>query len=196
YSRNNPVNLVDPSGECPVCITAFAGAVVGVTVQAGFDLYNGNLSSGNTYAAAAAGGAVGGATIIAGPFVAGAAGSAAQSTVQQYLDTGTVNMDVVLNSGTEGAIFGLIPGPDIPGITSGKGSMSAVSNQISTKLVNGTIENISLTTGVKMFTVAAVEAAPSQVAQGAFDQAANTSSSSSNTSSSWLDNAKDLTQKD
>lgn len=49
-----------------------------------------------------------------------------------------------------GAAFGGIVGPEMAGITSGRGSYSSIFKQMVTKQSNGTISNISGSTAMKM----------------------------------------------
>jgi len=60
YVYNDPVNVTDPNGECPWCIGAAVGAVVGAAFEAGSQLARGEkLSGGKILVAAAVGAATG-----------------------------------------------------------------------------------------------------------------------------------------
>jgi hypothetical protein len=87
YVHNSPVNLNDPSGNCPACAGAVVGAVGGLIFQFGIDLFRGELSSPSQYLGAIAGGAAGGAAaMVCGPACAGAAAGAASSLARQAYD--------------------------------------------------------------------------------------------------------------
>ena len=91
YSVNDPVNKLDPNGNAYQIGTALVGGLVGVGFQGAIDLWSGELSSKEAYAAAFIGGAVSGATFglmspatstIAKSVVSGVTGSAAGSAVE------------------------------------------------------------------------------------------------------------------
>lgn len=91
YANGNPVLANDPSGEFANFII---GAVIGVGVQATFDLIRGETSSLGTYLGAAGGGALtGGAsafiTSAGRAAVVGAGGAIAGNLTQQSVDMGT-----------------------------------------------------------------------------------------------------------
>ena len=74
YAGNDPTNVTDPSGKCPMCITALVGAGVGAAAGAFWAYEN----SGNVWHGALDGAIAGGVTGVtmglAGPAVAGAFG--------------------------------------------------------------------------------------------------------------------------
>ena len=72
-----------------------------------------------------------------------------------------------------GALVGAIPGPAVAGITAGKGSMRAVSGQVTTKLANGAISTISKTTAAKMATAEVVQGTTGTIAGGIVDGSSN-----------------------
>jgi RHS repeat-associated protein len=45
FSYNNPVRFSDPDGQCPTCITALAGAVIGAAVEVGSQMFSGKSIS-------------------------------------------------------------------------------------------------------------------------------------------------------
>lgn len=67
-------------------------------------------------------------------------------SVGQIIFTSTING---LISASAGGLFESLP---INGLTSGRGSYSAISKQVTTKLFNGTIRRISYNTFSKMLT--------------------------------------------
>lgn len=70
---------------------AFVGATIGLGVQIGWDIYQGQLSSGSTYAGAVVGGAAGGAAAtLCGAACAGAVASATSNLVRNGIN-GTVD---------------------------------------------------------------------------------------------------------
>lgn len=81
YGWNNPTNLIDPDGNCPLCLTALVGAAIGATAGAVIEAGSQILSSGSVTNWNAVGGAAvqGG---VAGAFVGLTAGvGAAAETV-------------------------------------------------------------------------------------------------------------------
>ena len=63
---------------------------------------------------------------------------------------------------------GILDNVKIPGINSGRGSLTAVSKQINTKLVNGSIKNVSIKTIGKMAALNAIYSAPFTAFNGLF----------------------------
>ena len=118
FSYQNPVKYVDPDGECPNCITAAGGALVGAIIgggiEAGMQLYkNGKITSWKAIGGSAAQGAItgaaagftGGASLAVTAGVAGGAnvvGGVANRAIQGKKTTAT---DVVVDA-TVGAAFG------------------------------------------------------------------------------------------
>ena len=118
FSYQNPVKYVDPDGECPNCITAAGGALVGAIIgggiEAGMQLYkNGKITSWKAIGGSAAQGAItggvagftGGASLAVTAGVAGGAnvvGGVANRAIQGKKTTAT---DVVVDA-TIGAVVG------------------------------------------------------------------------------------------
>ena len=118
FSYQNPVKYVDPDGECPNCITAAGGALVGAIIgggiEAGMQLYkDGKIISWKAIGGSAAQGAItgaaagftGGASLAVTAGVAGGAnvvGGVANRAIQGKETTAT---DVVVDA-TVGAAFG------------------------------------------------------------------------------------------
>lgn len=101
YADGNPLMNPDPSGLYAVVDDAIAGgigAVVGLVIQGGMDVWHGQMSPGSHYLAAAAGGAVAGVgTLYLGPGgvglgtataagIAGAGGAATSNVIRQTAD--------------------------------------------------------------------------------------------------------------
>ncbi len=79
YGWNNPVRYNDPDGNCPNCVTAGIGAVVGGAISIGFSIYN-QVQSGEDISISktlidGAAGAVSGAVIGSGAGLVGAVGA-------------------------------------------------------------------------------------------------------------------------
>ena len=159
YVRNNPINLVDPTGAyvgMDDAAFSLAGAVVGLGAQGITDLISGEVSGWEDYTAAAVGGAVGGETLLyTGPIGAGAAGGLSTNLTKQALknlsgkQAGFDALSAATDTGV-GAATGLLPGLRIQGVSAGRGSMNQVYKQMVTKLQNGSINSISATTAAKM----------------------------------------------
>lgn len=119
YVNGNPVNLADPSGNCPWCL---AGAIIGATANTGFQLYRngGDLSQIDIQQVglAAAGGMLGGGlgTVTAAlelgtasNIITNALGSGLISGAQQIANNalhGECAMKDVESSALKGAAFG------------------------------------------------------------------------------------------
>ena len=169
YSRNNPLRLSDPDGEMPTVLAgAFVGAGIGLGTQFAGDALSGQWSSWQTYAGAAAGGAVQGAFWGSGAGIlnlaaTGIASGLAQGGVREGLEwalgdpngfqTGAIGNDVIGSMATNvggGLLLKYIGVPQIARVTSGRNSYDAIRKQIFTKLQNETINNVSLSTQAKM----------------------------------------------
>ncbi|MFD2591013.1 SpvB/TcaC N-terminal domain-containing protein [Aquimarina hainanensis] len=195
YAFNNPVKYQDEGGEwagIDDAIALGAGFIGGVAAQGVSDIVAGELSSTNSYIASGVGGAVTAevalytvptGVALAGPWgglgglgVAGAAGGVADYSVQTELDgteysSSDAASEAISQAITTAAFGGLIklPNVKIPGINAGKGSFQAVSNQITTKLNNGTIENVSAGTLGKMLVNEVVSDSSENAAEAVVD---------------------------
>jgi RHS repeat-associated protein len=189
YVGNDPINLVDPDGECPWCVGAGLGTLVGLAGQGISDLASGHVSSWQTYAGAAAGGAVGGALLFTtgNPWAASAAASATQNLVTQGLNiaTGQQQSFSVTSFAAQTAV-GTVAGGLLgtaadagafPGLSN---SYTSVSNQMLTKLENGTISDMLDTTAVKTFVGQADQWAPLTAAAPITDYLTNNLTDASN----------------
>ena len=87
-------------------------------------------------------------------YAAGVAGSSIGDLTKQMIDNkgDITKTDVkeLITVTVIGTATGVLSNNSIPGITSGKGSMLAVSKQVSIKLANGTIKNISIKISAKI----------------------------------------------
>ena len=187
YVNNDPLNLTDPSGNCPACVGAIGGAAVGLAAQGWSDLVRHEDFKWQNYAGAAAGGAAGGALMFTSfnPVAAGAAAGAAQNLVRQganYISGSQTNFDVV-SLGVEtgmGAALGWASNAAasrnfFPGLNN---EFTALSRQMITKLENGTISNMQTSTAAKTFIGAAEGWAPSTLASPFTDSFSDWTSSS------------------
>lgn len=147
FSYQNPVKYVDPDGECPNCITAAGGALVGAIIgggiEAGMQLYkDGKITSWKAIGGSAAQGAItggvagftGGVSLAVTAGVAGGAnvvGGLANRAIQGKKTTAT---DVVVDA-TVGAITGSI-GYGINKIVPATQSNTQIKNKLTTYLLN------------------------------------------------------------
>lgn len=167
YARNNPLRLSDPNGQMPTAVAgALIGGGIGLASQFSADLISGHWSSWQTYAGATAGGAVqgllwgSGAGILALTYK-GALSGLVQGGTRELLNyasgngfnLGSVGADVGISAFSNmagGALLKWVGVPAIEGITSGRNSFDAITKQIFTKLENGTISSVTLSTQAKM----------------------------------------------
>ena len=192
YCNNNPVMFADPSGHSVILamlIGAGIGLVIGLgsqlasdiisnVVANGFDLSEWKMSSWQTYVGVELGGVIGGAlTPFLGPVVTGFITGASSTAISMGLSnvTGVSNYslgEIICTSLLIGAVSsittGILDNVKIPGVNSGRGSLTAVSKQINTKLVNGSIKNVSIKTIGKMATLNAIYSAPFTIFNGLF----------------------------
>ena len=160
YVVDDPVDNLDSTGQwIGLDDLAFSvgGAIAGVAGQAIANLASGHLSNWETNAGAALGGAAGGEALLytANPFAAGAAAGFVGDGTSQVLNhffgahcsfsAGELGASTLL-----GLASGAVPELDVEGITAGRGSYKAISEQLVTKLSNGTISDISASSMGKM----------------------------------------------
>lgn len=159
YVWNSPTGFVDPLGlwtGVDDAVFAGGGALVGLAGQAFSDMLAGQMSGWQDYVGAGVGGAVGGEGLLyLGPVAAGAAGGFAGNETTQILNHFTKGCSFSLASAATatgvGAITGLFPGYEIPGITQGSNSFNAVFKQMVTKFGNGTASSVAWDTAWQMF---------------------------------------------
>lgn len=169
YCGDNPISRADPQGlwfGIDDAVFAGGGAIIGAGGALVADWITGTPITWQGIAGAAAGGAAGGETLLytVNPVAAGAVGGAVSNGVTQGLNIatgrqhgfnyGSLAQDTIIGAGT-----GLIPGAEVAGISSGRGSASAVFKQIVTKAENGTIRSVTAKTAVKMGVGAAIDTA-------------------------------------
>ena len=192
YCGNDPVNYADPSGHSVILamlIGAGIGLVVGLGSQLasdvisnvlsnGFDFSEWKMSTWQTYVGAGLGGAIGGAlTPFLGPvatgFITGTSSTAISMGLSNVIGTSNYSLGEIfatslLIGSVSGITAGILDNVKMPGINSGRGSLIAVSKQINTKLVNGSIKNVSIKTIGKMATLNTIYSAPFIVFNGLF----------------------------
>ena len=162
YCENHPIGRRDNNGEwfgLDDLIAGAVGAVVGLASQLVSDVVNSvssgswEFSSGETYFGAAVGGAVGGvASLYVSPTVGVAIGTATSSLVTQVVENITGDEDCsameivgnVIKDTVEATVVSKILPVNLPGVTSGRNSMSSVYKSGLTKLGNKTASKMSL----------------------------------------------------
>ena len=161
YCANNPILYSDSTGQWFLFDDLIAGAVglvVGVTSQFVGDVVHSvsqgkwEFSSWETYVGSGVGGAVGGITAIyAGPVAGAAVGAGTSTLVGQTLENLTgrnkrSTSEILTNTAIDATIGGLtskfLP-VNVPGITKGRNSMSAVYQSGLTKIKNETAKKMS-----------------------------------------------------
>ena len=159
YCLNNPVNQDDPTGAWALLddiIAGGVGLVVGIGGQFVSDIVsstisgNWSFSSWETYVGAGVGGAAGGVmSLYATPAVGAAVGSGISTAIGQGLEkitgtndrpSGTIVANTLVDAGVGAALGSLV---EIPGITTGRNSYSAVFQSGLTKIGNGTAKTMS-----------------------------------------------------
>ena len=177
YANNNPINKIDPDGKIAGVDDAASfgiGAAVGAGIYMATSLPTRQFTWGGLAGATTSGGIIGwgadnalftgGASVVAADVASasiyGGIGAAAGNGVTQGIDIETgkqqggistkdFGLDVGLGMFTGGLTQGMISDAEIPGLSSGRGNMNAIGESLQTKLANGTIENMSLTSAVK-----------------------------------------------
>ncbi len=178
YVSSNPLQNVDPYGlwtGVDDLLFAGGGALVGLVGQTIGDLISGKPSQWQKYTAAAVGGAVGGESLLytGNPLIAGGVGGLTSNLVAQGIEAASgkrhcLSLNSALADAAIGTVTGLVPGPGklLPGVTAGRGSYSAVTKQITTKLRNGKIGSVSMTTAAKFIISKIAEGLPGSGAAG------------------------------
>lgn len=162
YVGGNPLIYRDPSGQWfgyDDLAAIGLGAVVGVAGQGFTDLIEGHLSDWQDYVGAAVGGAAAGeASLYTGGLASGAIYGAVSNITKQelkmhYGDQCNFNLVSLAADTALGAGFGALGDAAVPkwdGVTSGRGSYTAVYNQMVTKAQNGQASSITASTAWKM----------------------------------------------
>jgi RHS repeat-associated protein len=175
YSHDNPILNKDPSGNAFVVDDAagfFAGGFVGVATQGVTSYVTGQpMTLGQAAGAFLTGGIIGWGAVntpetlgvsnaISASVTTGLIGGFYGNLTQQEIDMrtgrqkGGLNVSDLSNSalttaGTNGVLQALPLDAKISGYTSGRGNMYSTSQGLLTKSANGTINNISIGSGVK-----------------------------------------------
>jgi hypothetical protein len=158
FGNSNPISGTDATGMwfgLDDLIASVAGAALGLIGQGIGDLISGKVSGWEDYTASALGGAAAGEVLLyAGPLAAGATFGLVSNLTKQGLknlsgnqcgfDVKSLAFDTAIGTAT-----GFIPGARIPGLTSGRNSLVAISKQILTKADNGTISSVTAKTAAK-----------------------------------------------
>lgn len=179
YVHNNPITYIDHLGlwaGIDDAIAIGAGALVGVVGQVVSDgvsmvtkgvvygEWEVEFSEWQEYAGSAVAGAATGECVLyaapttgPGAFACGAAGSAVGNLTKQGLSDKDFSYSDLAFDTALGGGSSLIPAPKIKGITTSKGSFSAINKQMNTKFQRGLISNVSVSTAGKMFTSQVIE---------------------------------------
>jgi len=164
YARNNPLKYNDPTGENPLLLVAglgaVAGVVAGIVAQGVSDIISGELSSFNTYTAAASGGMVQGALTVISPLLGGAVGNATTSALSQYDKNGSVDPTTLVADSVLGAVTSQIKLP-----AGSRGGILSTTRQMNTKLItpNSIVKNVTGKTAATMITGNVLESIPGTV---------------------------------
>jgi RHS repeat-associated protein len=183
YALGNPIQHSDPSGQyvgADDLALAGIGAVGGILGQGISDLINWKLSGLGDYGASAAGGALG---VWSSEYLTPAGGAAAGAALRNVLHQEIKNYGTscsfnftdlgadVAFSGLTAGLASFLPDLPIPGVTSGRGSWSAVGNRILTQLGNGSITGVSAKTALKMIGAHEAKDFGQQAIEGGFERA-------------------------
>ncbi len=187
YCGNNPILYADPSGHSVILallIGAGIGALVGgasyaVSEGISFAITGKFTWSWEMFGASVIGGAIGGVlTPFFGPVATAFITGFSTTSIGMGLENlnGKRNYsfsEIFLTSLLVGSVSGMTAGildrVKIPGFNSGRGSISAISKQINTKLLNGQIGRISAQTFGKMLFLNVVYSLPATIFNGLFD---------------------------
>ncbi len=153
YAGNDPINVVDPSGlytGVDDAVFFSGGALIGLAGQALADGLSGQTSDWQAYVGAALGGGAGGLGLLyLGPVAAGEISGGTTNLISNGLrgefDPASLAIDTTI-----GAATGRLGGPALSGVNAGRNSLNAIFKQMTTKLSNGTIKNVSWKTAGKM----------------------------------------------
>jgi RHS repeat-associated protein len=136
YVGNNPVNLIDPTGHCPICVGAAIGAAWGAISYAAGQVMTGQPITAKGMIVATVGGAIGGALSTvglgaAGQAIASGALNVAETVATEYWEKGRVT-----SSNAE------LAASFVSGAVTGYGQMSKVeTKQLGASLKMATDEN-------------------------------------------------------
>ena len=160
------------------CVAMLTGAVIGASIQTVSNIIQGKDWHEGVAQAAAVGMVSAEAGLYGGPVAgaaAGAATNAALTAMNQAIDsyytgseikTDEILTDAALDFASSVATAGVLP----PGTVSGQGSITAVSQQMMTKLKNGTIQNLKNSTQIKTLIGNIIRDCPDAVADSIYRQ--------------------------
>ena len=102
YVSNDPISLRDPNGNCPICVIAAIGGVVGGAV-AGFDAYHAGARGWNLAAAVAGGAGAGILAGLTGTYVS----TAAAPVIGEAIGLGAGALETQILAGAAGGAAGV-----------------------------------------------------------------------------------------
>jgi RHS repeat-associated protein len=168
YANNNPITLSDPDGKIALIddLAGFVGGgLVGTGVYALTSAFAGeDISWSGASGAFVTGGIIGWGAVntpatlgasnaISAGIITGTIGGFYGNLTTQAIDVGTgkqssinltqANNNAAVTGITSGVLQKVLPNAKIPGLSSGRGNMSAIGQSMQTKLSNGSIKNIS-----------------------------------------------------
>ena len=158
------------------CVAMLTGAVIGASIQTVSNIIQGKDWHEGVAQAAAVGMVSAEAGLYGGPVAgaaAGAATNAALTAMNQVIDsyytgseikTDKILTDAALDFASSIVTAGVLP----PGTVSGQGSITAVSQQMMTKLKNGTIQNLKNSTQIKTLIGNIIRDCPDAVADSIY----------------------------
>jgi RHS repeat-associated protein len=175
YSVNNPIIKKDPSGKAFGVDDAagfFGGGLVGAGAAAIADFSVGRRPTMSELTGAFVTGGIigwgavntpetlGASNAISASIVTGLIGGGYGDLAKQEIDLATgkqrgglnaneLESSALVTSFTNGALEGIVPNARIAGYSAGPGNMYATGRSMLTKASNGTISNVSFSTGVK-----------------------------------------------
>jgi hypothetical protein len=175
YSRDYPIINKDPSGNAFGADDAagfIGGGLIGAGAQAIADLAVGQRPTVSDLAGAfVTGGIIGWGAVntpetlgvsnaISASITTGLIGGYYGNLTKQEIDIATgkqknglnysdLEISALTTAGTNGVLQGIVPDARISGLSTGQGNMYSTSQGLLTKAANGTVSNISVSTGVK-----------------------------------------------
>ncbi len=179
YVNNNCTRYYDMLGAwlgIDDCVAMLTGAIIGASIQTVANLIQGKDWSDGVAQAATTGMVSAEVGLYGGPIAgaaAGAATNAALTAINQGIDsyytgteiaTGEILEDAALDFTSSIITAGILP----PGTISGTGSITALSQQMMTKLKNGTIRNLKNLTQIKTLIGNIIRNCPDAVADSIY----------------------------
>jgi RHS repeat-associated protein len=175
YSRNNPIINKDPTGNAFGVDDAagfFGGGFIGAASYVGVSIITGQPTTWGGVAGSFFTGGVIGWGLVNTPETLGASNAISASittgliggfygdVIKQGVDIGTgaqttpydptaSQVNALYTAGAGGLTEGVLPNAKITGLTKGVNNYVAIGKSTATKIANGTISNVNLSTGVK-----------------------------------------------